>query len=57
MNVLYIDGSVNWVNLQEIDFSVDADDGTPHMGNVAARKNGYSVVIDSDEEMNEWGEE
>jgi type II secretion system protein G len=57
MNVLYIDGSVNWVKLQDIDFSVDADDGTPHMGNVAARKNGYSVVINDNGEKAEWGEE
>jgi len=62
INVLYIDGSVNWVNLQEIDFSKDnthgvfPDDGESHMGNVAARKNGYSVVIDDDEKV-EWGEE
>jgi len=62
INVLYIDGSVNWVNLQEIDFSKDdthgvfPDDGESHMGNVAARKNGYSVVIDDDEKA-EWGEE
>ena len=57
IKVVYIEGSVNWVNLQEINFSKDADDGTPHMGNVATRPNGYSVVIDLDEEMNEWGEE
>jgi len=57
INVLYIDGSVNWVNLQEIDFSRDNPDlGAPHMGNVAARPNGYSVVIDDDEKA-EWGEE
>jgi len=57
INVLYLDGSTNWVNLQEIDFSKDASDpGAPHMGNVAARPNGYSVVIDSDEEIIEWGE-
>jgi len=62
INVLYIDGSVNWVNLQEIDFSKDnthgvfPDDLESHMGNVAARKNGYSVVIDDDEKT-EWGEE
>jgi len=56
INVLYIDGSVNWVNLKDIVFSKDADDGTPHMGNVAARPNGYSVVIDTDNEKNEWGE-
>ena len=57
INVLYIDGSVKWVNLQEIDFSVDYDEGTPHMGNVSARKNGLSVVIDEDDEKSEWGEE
>jgi prepilin-type N-terminal cleavage/methylation domain-containing protein len=62
INVLYIDGSVNWINLQEIDFSKDnthgvfPDDGESHMGNVAARLNGYSVVIDDDEKV-EWGEE
>jgi prepilin-type N-terminal cleavage/methylation domain-containing protein len=57
INVFYIDGSVNWINLQGIDFSVDADDGAPHMGNVAARKNGYSVVINDNNEKAEWGEE
>jgi prepilin-type N-terminal cleavage/methylation domain-containing protein len=57
INVLYIDGSVNWVNLREIDFSKDdTDEGAPYMGNVAARKNGYSVVID-DDEKEKWGEE
>jgi prepilin-type N-terminal cleavage/methylation domain-containing protein len=62
INVLYIDGSVNWVNLHAIDFSRDnthgvpPDDGASHMGNVAARKNGYSVVID-DDEKEKWGEE
>jgi len=56
MNVLYLDGSVNWVNIQDIDFSIDKDDGTPHMGNVAARPDGYSVVIDDDGEKTEWGE-
>jgi len=57
INVLYIDGSTNWVNLQEIDFSKDDTDfGAPHMGNVAARPNGYSVVIDDTEKI-EWGEE
>jgi len=62
INVFYIDGSVNWINLREIDFSKDnthgflPDDGESHMGNVAARKNGYSVVIDDDEKV-EWGEE
>ncbi|GEM_PF-621475 len=70
INVLYIDGSVNWVNLRDIDFSLDdtensPDDNTPHMGNVAARPNGYSVVVGLDlsdptkkrEELTEWGEE
>lgn len=59
INVLYIDGSVNWVNLKDIDFSKDdTDTGAPHMGNVAARPNGYSVVIDDipPNERNEWGE-
>ncbi|HOL22017.1 MAG TPA: type II secretion system protein [bacterium] len=56
MNVLYLDGSVNWVNMQDIDFSIDKDDGTSHMGNVAARPNGYSVVIDDNDEKTEWGE-
>jgi len=64
INVLYIDGSVNWVNLREIDFSRDyPDSGAPYMGNVAARKNGNSVVIDgipsggTDTETKIWGEE
>jgi len=66
INVLYIDGSVNWINLQEIDFSKDyPDEGAPHMGNVAARPNGYSVVIDgipspsggTETETKIWGEE
>jgi prepilin-type N-terminal cleavage/methylation domain-containing protein len=62
INVLYIDGSVNWINLREIDFSKDnthgvfPDDRESHMGNVAARENGYSVVIDDDEKA-KWGEE
>jgi len=59
INTLYIDGSVNWINLQEIDFSKDADDGATHMGNVAARPNGDWVVIDDNPsgEKTEWGEE
>ncbi len=57
INVLYIDGSANWINLNQIDFSLDADDGTPHMGNVAARPNGYSVVINDNNEVTEWGED
>jgi prepilin-type N-terminal cleavage/methylation domain-containing protein len=64
INVFYIDGSVNWVNLREIDFSRDyPDSGAPYMGNVAARPNGYSVVIDgipsgsTDTETKIWGEE
>jgi len=64
INVLYIDGSVNWVNLHEIDFSKDyPDSGAPYMGNVAARPNGYSVVIDgipsggTYTETKIWGEE
>ncbi|MCX8082401.1 MAG: DUF1559 domain-containing protein [bacterium] len=56
MNVLYLDGSVNWVNIQNIDFSIDKDDGTPHMGNVAARPNGYSIVINDSDEVTEWSE-
>ncbi len=56
INVLYLDGSVNWINLRDIDFSLDLDDGSPHMGNVAARPNGYSVVINDDTEKKEWGE-
>ncbi|MCS7179797.1 MAG: hypothetical protein NZ891_00380 [bacterium] len=57
INVLYIDGSVKWINLQHIDVSRDADDGSPHMGNVAARPNGYSIVINNDVEKTEWGED
>ncbi|MCM8807064.1 MAG: DUF1559 domain-containing protein [Candidatus Omnitrophica bacterium] len=57
INVLYIDGSVNWINLKDIIFSLDADDGSPRMGNVAARPNGYSVVLNEDTEKTEWGED
>ncbi|MCM8804542.1 MAG: type II secretion system GspH family protein [Candidatus Omnitrophica bacterium] len=57
INVLYIDGSANWINLQDIDFSLDLDDGSPHMGNVAARPNGYSIVINDNTEKTEWGED
>ncbi|MCM8829440.1 MAG: DUF1559 domain-containing protein [Candidatus Omnitrophica bacterium] len=67
INTLYLDGSVNWVNINDIDFSKDlippppippppSDPGSPHMGNVAARPNGYSVVIDDDAELTAWGE-
>jgi len=67
INVLYLDGSACWLNLQDIDFSLDdtggvsPDDATFHMGNVAARPNGYSVVVgldlsNPDNEKEEWGQ-
>jgi len=48
INTLYIDGSVNWINLQEIDFSTDT-----YMGNVACQKDGESITINK----SAWGEE
>ncbi|MDD3725965.1 MAG: hypothetical protein PHI44_02035, partial [Candidatus Ratteibacteria bacterium] len=56
INTLYLDGSVQWVNLSDIDFSIDKDDGSPYMGNVAARPAGYSVDINDDDEKDAWGE-
>jgi len=57
INTLYLDGSVQWVLIQMIQFSVDdTGSGGGLMGNVACQKNGYSVVVDTDSEKNDWGE-
>ncbi|MFA5645192.1 MAG: type II secretion system protein [Candidatus Ratteibacteria bacterium] len=55
INTFYMDGSVQWVLLSKIDFSVDSD-STPHAGNVACQQNGYSVVVDSPKEEEAFGQ-
>lgn len=60
INSLYLEGNVEWIPLQNIDFSKDTPDpGAPKMGNVAARPNGYSVIVDDNPsgETTIWGEE
>lgn len=58
INVLYIDGSVNWVNLNEIVFAEENYTSVPDpFPTVACQKDGYSIVIDNDNEKSAWGED
>lgn len=52
VNVLYIDGSVLWLNVDADDIEVSASD---HMGNVAYDSNHASITI-KDKDKTEWGE-
>jgi len=61
INVLYLDGSVRWVNLNEIVFAEEGYTSEPDpFPTVACQKNGFSVVIEdknNDGEKAAWGEE
>jgi len=57
INVLYLDGSIRWVNLTDIVFAEEDYTSEPDpFPTVACQKNGYSVVIDKDNEKAAWGE-
>jgi prepilin-type N-terminal cleavage/methylation domain-containing protein len=66
INVLYIDGSVNWINLQEIDFASSTDGPEEEGVNVACDKYGKSIslisttdpnLVDASGNKSKWGEE
>jgi len=63
-NVLYMDGSVQWVHYAREDASggywssnltTDTEEG---MGEIACRSNGYSIIVDNtvDDYDPDWGE-
>jgi len=56
VNTLYIDGSVGWINLEDIVFAAENYDGSDPKPTVACAKNGYSIVIDSAAEKTGWGQ-
>jgi len=56
INVLYLDGSVRWVNLTDIVFAKENLTTTEPFPTVACQADGYSVVIDTDGERTAWGE-
>lgn len=65
INVLYIDGSVNWVNLKDIDFA-SVNHGPEDGVNVACDKDGRSIslipvsnpdiILDASSDKEKWGE-
>ena len=57
INVLYLDGSVRWVNLTDIVFAKENLTTSDPFPTVACQANGYSVVIDTDNEKAAWREE
>jgi len=66
INVFYIDGSVNWINLQEIDFASSNDAPEKEGVNVACDKYGKSIslisttdpnLVDASGNKSNWGEE
>ncbi|MCK9265506.1 DUF1559 domain-containing protein [bacterium] len=56
MNVLYIDGSAEWVNLSDIIFAKEDMQTGDIQPTVACMKNGFSVIVDTEEETKFWGQ-
>jgi prepilin-type N-terminal cleavage/methylation domain-containing protein len=55
INVLYMDGAVEWVNVGDIIFAEENLTAGPPYPTVACQKNGFSVVVDTVAEKTFWG--
>jgi len=59
INVLYLDGSVEWVNKGEIIFAEEIPAGGPLPSatpTVACQKDGFSILLDNSDERGFWGQ-